>query len=369
MKKKILAFLVAALMLIGSVSALAAETNKAILLCYNDGKLVYSTLLTIGEYKEIPEEFEAADKKVYVIDEEKFMTIEEYDAISSATATAAPEETASPEVTAAPTEAPAETAKPTATPKATAAPAQSLEGTPYEEAVDAIYAPALITAIAETRDTKDEEAYALTVMYQGQEMTVYVAKDLEISTAPDEYSALVGKTAGSLLKGDVILMTANIAKTKIKTLDLIFRPTKDDIATGSENYGTNFEKLFASGGMTAGRWNIAKYGEKAKGDGYAFGIVAKSTGGVLTLINKSGVSGSALDIDVNKNAYVYICDVSHKDYNFDLGGAGSIETSLRSSYLNDDTYTLSEEDSYNYALVRIVDGTATEIIEYTNYND
>ena len=62
MKKKITAFLVAALMLIGSVSALAAQTNKAILLCYNDGKLVYSTLLTIGEHKEIPEEFEAADK-------------------------------------------------------------------------------------------------------------------------------------------------------------------------------------------------------------------------------------------------------------------------------------------------------------------
>lgn len=361
MKKKIVSFLVAALMLTGSISALAAETNKAVLLCYDSGKLIYSTLLTVGEYKEIPQEYESADKKVYVVDEDKFMTIEEYDAISSATAT--------PEATAAPTAAPEETPEPAKTPEATTAPAKTTENTPYEKAADAIYAPALITSIAQSKDSKDEEVYSLTVMYQGNEVSVNVPEDLAIKTAPDEYASLIGKNAGSLKKGDVVIMTANIAGTKIKTLDLLFRPTKDDIATGETNYGASFEKLFSSGGLVAGKWKAARYGEKISGDEYAFGVVAKSSGNVLTLLNKSGITDNALEIDMAKNVYVYSCDVSGKEYGFDIGGKGNIEVSLPSSILNDDTYEFDGNTSYNYALVRIVDGTATEIIEYTNYND
>ena len=372
MKKKITAFLVAALMLIGSISALAAETNKAILLCYNDGKLVYSTLLTIGEYKEIPEEFEAADKKVYVIDEEKFMTIEEYDAISSATATAAPEATASPEETAAPTEAPAETAAPTAKPTATPAASSSLKAnSPYEKASEGIYASALVTEVARSTNSNSEDITLLTVYYQGEEINVPILDSVTISSAPEEYSSVKGSTAESLQKGDVICFAANIAGDKIKELALLFRPTSEDIVTGTDDYGVNFEKLYTAGGKVAGQWGYVTYGSKVSKDKYqyAFGVVARKDSGAVTLINKSENPDDAIEIDLSPNAYVYTCDVSGKEYTFENGGISDITTSLPSKLLNGDTVELSEDYSYNYAFVRMVEGTATDVVLFNGYNE
>lgn len=368
MKKKIVSFLVAAFTLLGCVSALAAETNKAILLCYDGGKLVYSTLLTIGEYKTIPEEFEAADKKVYVVDEEKFMTIEEYDAISSATKTAATE---APAATQAPAETPKETAtpapKPTAEPKSASLPADS----PYEKASEGIYASALVTGVERSVNSNNEDITLLDVYYQGEEMKVPVLDSITIASAPDEYSYVKGETAQSLKEGDVICFAANIAGDKIKELALLFRPTDEDIITGTENYGTNFEKLYTAGGKVAGQWNYVKFGSKPGKDKYqyAFGAVAKKDSGSITIINKSEDPNDAIEIDLSPNAYVYTCDVSGKEYTYENGGTSDISSSLPGKLLNGDTVELSEDYSYNYAFVRMVDETATDIVLFNGYND
>ena len=362
MKKKIVLFLVAAFTLLGCVSALAAQTNRLIVVCYDDaGKLVYSTLMSEGEHKEIPEEFENTAKKIFVVDADKFITMEEYDAVSSATVPAA---------TAAPTEAPKETAKPASTPKATAAPALDADS-PYEKAADGVYAPALITDIVRSTNSDNTEITSLTVYYQGKEVSIPIEDEVTISSAPVEYADLKGQTAMSLKKGDVICMSANVAGTRIKTLDLILRPAKEDIVTGTESYGTNFEDLFTTGSSVAGKWPYQKYGRNVTNDkySYAFGIVADVNNGTVTLLNKSSNPDDALEIDLSPNAYVYTCDVRGTEYDFAAGGIYDIETSLPSSILREDSITLDDGYSYNYALVRMVNGTATDIIEYTNYND
>ena len=366
MKKKIVSFLVAAFTLLGCVSALAAQTNRLIVVCYDDaGKLVYSTLMSEGEHKEIPEEFENTAKKIFVVDADKFITMEEYDAISAATVPAA---------TAAPTEAPAETATPASTPKATTAPAASSSlkpDSPYEKAAEGIYASALVTGVERSVNSNNEDITLLDVYYQGEEMKVPVLDSITIASAPDEYSYVKGETAQSLKEGDVICFAANIAGDKIKELALLFRPTDEDIITGTENYGTDFEKLYTAGGKVAGQWSYVKFGSKPGNDKYqyAFGVVAKKDSSTVTLINKSTDPGDAIEIDLSPNAYVYTCDVSGKEYSYENGGISDITSSLQSKLLNGDTVELSGDYSYNYAFVRMVDETATDIVLFNNYND
>ncbi|MBQ3462020.1 MAG: hypothetical protein IJH36_02735 [Clostridia bacterium] len=298
------------------------------------------------------------------------MTIEEYDAISSATT--APEATASPEVTAAPTEAPAETAKPTAKPTSTPTASTSLkENSPYEKAAEGIYASALVTDVARSVNSNNEDITLLTVYYQGEEVKVPVLDSVTISSAPEEYSSVKGSTAESLQKGDVICFSANIAGDKIKEMALLFRPTSEDIVTGTDDYGVNFEKLYTTGGKVAGQWGYVTYGSKVSKDKYqyAFGVVARKDSGAVTLINKSKNPDDAIEIDLSPNAYVYTCDVSGEEYTFENGGISDITTSLPSKLLNGDTVELSEDYSYNYAFVRMVEGTATDVVLFNGYNE
>lgn len=372
--KKIISLVLAAVMLLGMTTVLAQDiavkdegSKRAILVCYDNGKLVYSSLLKSedGVFNiNIPSQYDETNKKIYYIDTQEFKAVE--DVISEETAA----ETDTPEAT----EAPAETAAPTATPKATATPKPSSSTTgsnsPYEKAAYGINAPALVVDVAESVNASDEEVYTVTVFYHGEEMTIPVNEDLQISTAPTEYAYMQGQTAGSLEVGDVISMTANVAGDKIKRIDFIFRPTDEDIATGDTDYGVNFEKLYTTGGSVAGQWAYLKYGEKASEARYryAFGIVGERNGNSITLINKGENPDDAIDIDLSPNAYVYVCDVSGKEYDCEIGGIGDI-SGLPGKVMSRDTIVLDDSYTYNYALVRLVDDTATDVIVYSNYNN
>ena len=47
----------------------------------------------------------------------------------------------------------------------------------------------------------------------------------------------------SLEEGDVISLTSNVAGTRINHMYFIYRPQDEDIITGSQDFGTDFEKL------------------------------------------------------------------------------------------------------------------------------
>ena len=372
MKKNILA-LVLALSAAMSTTAFAATVNlespedtKAILMCYNEnGSLVYSNIYKSenGVFNmDVPSQYDEMKKKVYFIDTKKFSEVTE---VTDNSPTPAPSET----------EEPSTTVKPTASPKPTQTPSSSNKKFPsiYEKEVDAIYAPALVKDVESRVNSKDEDVYALTVFYHGEEVVIGVDEGLKISTAPEEYAYMQGQTADSLEAGDVVYMSANIAGDRIKTIDFIFRPTQEDIATGDTDYGTNFEKLFVSGGKVAGKWTFMKYGEKVSSDRYqyAFGIIGKKEGNVLTLINKTGSEDDGIEVAFTQDTIVYTCDVDAKEYELEIGSAADIRTTIPKNKFNNDegAAELNSDYSYNYALVRVVDGTATEMVLYNNYNN
>lgn len=360
MKKKILSLVLAAAMLASFMTAFAEnKTDRAIIMCYDGGKLVYAKLVQsdniVIDAGEVSSQYEKT--KIYYIDEQKF---EDFNSSAAPEPTEAPVQTAVPEVTAKPVN--------TATAKPTKAPAAD---TPYEKEVDAIYALALVTNVAAGIDANNGEVVSLKLLYRGKESGADIAKDIKISSAPDAYSHLAGASADSLKKGDVICMSANIAGTKIKTIDLLFRPVSEDIVTGGADYGADFEKLFTTDGTVANQWQHLKYGTTAsKGSRYqyAFGVVASSNKNSITLLNKSTNPNDALEIDVNPEAYVYICDTCGKDYEFELGGVNDIAGTIPASLLREDEIILGDTYSYNYAFVRVVDGTATDIVLFNNYN-
>ena len=125
-----------------------------------------------------------------------------------------------------------------------------------------------------------------------------------------------GKDAGNLEEGDVISLTSNVAGTRINHMYFIYRPQDEDIITGSQDFGTDFEKLITENGSSvANQWKLMKYGEKASSDRYqyAFGLIGKVGSNSLTLINKSGSTDNVIEVDTKKDTIVYTCDVSNKN--------------------------------------------------------
>lgn len=359
MKKKITAVFLALSMIAGGsvfakpLSIDARNSQKAVVMCYDSGELVYSVLCTAKDGKfdvDIPQEYENTQKKMCIIDTLEFVDINE---ISGDT------DTPSPSPSAEPTAAPSP--EPTKKPSSADTPAI------YEKALDAIYAPALVKEVQTVLDGNDDECYAVTVFYQGEEVTVNIESDLAISAAPEAYAFMQGATADKLKEGDVICMTTNVSGDRIKYVYLLFRSTEEDIVTGDEDFGESFEKLIS----TNSTWESMEYGKKPSSERYqyAFGVVGKKSGSTLTLINKSGDLDNGIEIDLNPDTIVYTCDTSGREYEMEIGGIADILATIPQGMLDKGAVDLNEDYSYNYAFVRIVNKTATEVILYNNYNE
>lgn len=331
--------------------------SKAVLSCYDEtGKLVYSNIYYKNDNgnieMNIPSEYRDLKKRVYLIDSKRFLDVEAEQNVPEATPM------------------PSETVKPTQSPSPTKKPSQSKPSI-YEKEADSIYAPALVKDVETRADSNGEDIYAVTVFYHGKEMTIGIEEDLTISSAPQEYDFMRGKSMDSLQKGDVICMTANIAGDTVRTVDFIFRPTEEDIATGDADFGESFESLLSANGLVADKWSVMKYGSASSSDRYeyAFGIIGKKDENTLTLINKSGDEDTALEIDIQDDTIVYACNVDGKEYDVEITDVNGIETTIPKSMFDDGPVDLNDDYSYNYALVRLVDKTATEVILYNNYNE
>ncbi len=364
MKRKILAFTLAVMTFTGSVAfaTTPVKPSRVIIMCYDDsGALVYSGLYwDTYTVSDIPEEYRDMKKKAYIVDAGELTDITELP--DDAAETPAPSPTETPSAT----EAPSATEEPSPTEAA-----QTKYPSIYEKGLDAIYAPAVVDEVELTTNSSEEEIYSVKALMRGEEMTIPIETDIEIQSAPEAYGYLAGQNADVLERGDVICVTTNVAGDRIKTLDLLFRPAEEDIITGGNDYGTNFERLFTSDGKTAGQWTAMKYGEKASSDRYqyAFGVVGKKSGGALTLINAGADIDEAIEVSLQSDTIVYLCDTDGKEYSLEIGGAGDISTSIPASKLNNGELVLDDTYAYNYALVRVVDGIATDIVVYENYNN
>lgn len=318
------------------------DENIAVVSCYDEnGKLCYSNMYKSedGNFSaDMPKEYKGMKTKVYFVNSKEIKEVSVSDDVQP---------TATPSVT------------PTATPSI------------YEKVTDAIYAPAVVKEVETT--TKDgEDMYAVTLLAQGKEIKTLIENDVTFETSSEAYSFMKGKDAGNLEEGDVISLTSNVAGTRINHMYFIYRPQDEDIITGSQDFGTDFEKLITENGSSvANQWKLMKYGEKASSDRYqyAFGLIGKVGSNSLTLINKSGSTDNVIEVDTKKDTIVYTCDVSNKN-EVEIASVGDITSTIpKSTFDKDNTIDFTNDYSYNYALVRVVDGTATDIVVYENYND
>lgn len=310
------------------------DENIAVVSCYDEnGKLCYSNMYKSedGNFSaDMPKEYKGMKTKVYFVNSKEIKEVSVSDDV-----------------------------QPTATPSI------------YEKVTDAIYAPAVVKEVETT--TKDgEDMYAVTLLAQGKEIKTLIENDVTFETSSEAYSFMKGKDAGNLEEGDVISLTSNVAGTRINHMYFIYRPQDEDIITGSQDFGTDFEKLITENGSSvANQWKLMKYGEKASSDRYqyAFGLIGKVGSNSLTLINKSGSTDNVIEVDTKKDTIVYTCDVSNKN-EVEIASVGDITSTIpKSTFDKDNTIDFTNDYSYNYALVRVVDGTATDIVVYENYND
>lgn len=375
MKKLILSVLTAALIMSSTVYAAGINavydgsklkfeqqgSKLAIVSCYDDnGNLCYSNLYKSqdGNFEaDIPEEFSETEKRIYFVDTKEFKDAEV--TASTPAPTNTPESTSAPQTTAAP--------------EATSKPTSSKYPPIYEKEVDAINAPAVVKEV-DMRADEDGDIYGVTLFYHGEEMTVGIDTDLTISTAPEAYEYMKGQDAGSLEEGDVVVLTANISGDTIKSIDFLYRPQEDDIVTSETDFGTNFEKLVtANGSSVADKWKLMKYGEKASNDRYqyVFGLIGKKNGNSVLLINKSGNEDTGIDVTVSSDSIVYTCDMSANKDRVEIGSWADIYATIPASRFDETGIVNLEEGDYscNYMFARVVDGVATDIILYNNYNE
>lgn len=241
--------------------------------------------------------------------------------------------------------------------------------TPYPEVyknnVDAINAP-MVVKENEVILVDGEEYYNLTVLYQSAETIISVKNSVEIKTAPDSASYLKGKDASVLEEGDIIRMTAYLSGA-IKSIDFIYRPEKTDYVKSDYDGGVDFKQLYSSNGSVAGGWNAIGYNsENVTGDGYIFGVPVKSEKGYVLLANKEG---EVTEAAIASGTIVYTVNNAIKNNKVEFTGFGYgaiAQTFVPQKDFYESNIDWTDVDDITYALLRITDGVATDIVVFTN---
>ena len=276
-----------------------------------------------------------------------------------------------PTVTPAPTASAEPTAAPTASPSSTYNPNEFPDV--YEKAVNAIQAFAVIESVTQVSVDSQTEI-KITYWYQGKQQSDTFGDDVNIVAAPENAQDLVSASLSSLKRGDVVYFNRNMSG-KIKEIAVIYQIQNSDIVNSTSDFGASFEKLFSINGGVGGYsgWTVAQYGQKlaSKGTQYAFGVIAKRDNNNVYLLNKTGNTDNSILVDVAEKAMVYKCNMTLKS-GIELTKTSGIVSAISSKAWNDaygtESPIISLNDSgYNYMLARIVDGTATDVVIYTNY--
>lgn len=263
-----------------------------------------------------------------------------------------------------------------ASPSATAAAARATYPSIYEKEKDAVFTLSVVESVASV-SVDGQDMYSVTAYTRGERETLSIPSDTVIAVASDFFADLKGSDASVLQKGDIVYFEKSPNGSRYRAMAFIYRPLDDDIMTTDGSYGTSFERLISSNGAVyaadkAGA--VLSYGKKDTSSSrykYAFGLLADKTSAEFTLYNKSGLYSDSIDVEYEADTIVYTVDMSSKK-DITVGNGHSIAKSFiaGSSYDDDDNIvSFNTDDVYNYAFARIVDGTATEVVLYTNYND
>lgn len=244
----------------------------------------------------------------------------------------------------------------------------------YERASDAVHTIAIVKEISAVHNNGDTE-YAVDTYIRGGEERFIIPRDVTIAVAAEHFSYMEGKNASDLSEGDVIYLEIS-ASGEVKNIALVTRPADDNPVTSDIDYGTNFEKLFAtSGNFVYGApkvGTVMQYGIHSS-DKYqfAFGPVIKKHSKTLVLYNKTGLMDKAIEITYTPDTIVYLCDVKASN-RVSLGTTADILKSQIPNVAFDEDNNIKaylDEYEYNYAFVRVVNDIATEIVIFGTYSE
>ncbi|MCH5213044.1 MAG: hypothetical protein J1G06_08510 [Oscillospiraceae bacterium] len=338
--RKFISLISAAVLSMSLVSMPAQAANTAVIAVYDsDNILVYSTNTskTDNVYSfRLPEEFEGYTYKVFNADAE--YTVAYGEAVHE------PAEEVLPEPTEEVTEIP------TSTPEITAAPQKTPYPAVYEKALDAVNAPAVVDTVSETI-IDGETYYVTTMLYQGVEIKSNIRDTVVIESAPSWNDNLRGQSAAALKEGDVIHFTCDL-QGRIKSIEFIYRPDFTDYVNAGGDYGSKFSKLI-------GRDNYSTF---------YFGVPVKTAKGYMLLAD---ASGKTTEIDLHSGTFVYAVSRGRRGSGVSFSGTGSgaignVHVISSNFDDNDNIISWDDADTSIYALARVRNGTATEVIVFEN---
>ena len=237
----------------------------------------------------------------------------------------------------------------------------------YDRAIDAYYAFSVVNKVAVVSSENGEICYEVEFANQGKIKKEIIGKDVQIVSSPTAEPYLAGLDAGSLKQGDVVYLS-RMLNGEVNVIGLIMRPPSGNILSDSVSYGTDFEELISKEGNVAGynAWTVASYGNKiASGKGvtkYAFGICGYKSGNFLYLINKSYNLDTALEIELKDKTAVYVCDKRSKVGGLEIESISAIDSYISKKQFLTGGVIPPDEEELSYALVRLVDGMATDIV-------
>lgn len=207
----------------------------------------------------------------------------------------------------------------------------------------------------------------LGLYYQGEETEVLFSEDEVIESTSLANIALYGAPLSSLKEGDVIYCASDLSGD-IYSVELIYRPLENDIVKSAEDFGTNFEGLFAMGSAVTERnpSGVAVFGTKNRLERqYAFGLIKDKNNTFMTLCNKLG---QEMDITIKHDTVVYVYDMSKRKSKSYIGSVLDIEKSAITGVDTQGNILNWDGDNiHNYALVRMSKGMALDITLYLNY--
>lgn len=239
--------------------------------------------------------------------------------------------------------APTEPEKETAPPSATE-PVGKKYPQAYEKPLDALHAPAVVND-SQVSVIDGETYYVLELLYLGEEITVNVRDTIVINSAPLRWQELEGQEPSMLKKGDVIHFLCDMLG-RVKTIDLMYRPEFTDYV--SEN--ANLSLLYNHDGYSK----------------YYFAVPIEAKKGYVLL---AGTNGKTTEVNLNPSVMVYTVEEGGKKPLCEFTGMGYnaiSKTVIPKSNLDDDGNVISwaDVDDQTYALVRVVDDEATDVIVF-----
>ena len=312
---------------------------------YNDGKLIYSQRFENNGKIEVPL-FEAELIKGIdsAVNEAVEVVLEK-----------APEATPVPE-------------EPTATPEPTQKPLFPWKDSPevYGSEKNAYYAPSVIEEVS-SKIQDGVEGYEIKCLFLGKELTLFADNEVKISAANDTNSALIDQSPLNLRKGDVVFIDREMSG-EVRTIGLICKAPSASLLLDGNDYGLNFEKYIAQNGRVANAasWGVVNHlsGTTKADYQYAFGLVGRRNGTQLYLMNSTASIDNALELALHEDSVVYVYDMADRS-NVSVEKISSIPSCIPKTQWNGGgTVVYDEDNTFAYALVRIVEGVATDIILY-----